>query len=168
MLFAWLFVVAPALRFGIDGKRYTISSATKNDKVRIIVSTGLIVGSLFQIAFLIYLLLKFQLSFFNIGGMFYLSATIATILVALFSEHKYFKIHSFFVKYYFLIFPISLLMISGTLLYEYINLFIFTFLSVFLYFFGVWWTIKKFGISAKVEQWAFLVLSIWTIVLTMA
>lgn len=165
MLFAWLFVVAPAVEHGIDSKNQTISSATKNDKVRHRVSTGLILGTLFQISFLFYLLSRFQLSYLSIGSILYLSSTFATILVALFPEHKHFKIHSFFAKYYFLVFPSSLLLIAWNMGKEN-NIFIFTCLSVFLYFFGVLWNLKKFGISAKVEQWAFLVLSAWTIVLT--
>lgn len=167
MIFAWLFVVVPALKFGIDGKRQTISSATKNNGVRIIVSIGLTLGSLFQFLFLRYLLFRFNLSFFNMGGMMYSSAIVATVLVAIFTEHRFVNIHSFFVKYYFCIFPISLLLVMSNTINEHQNLFAFSCLIVFLYFGGIWWTIKKFGISAKVEQWAFFVLSVWTMVLTL-
>jgi hypothetical protein len=51
--------------------------------------------------------------------------------------------------------------------YEHLNIFIFTCLTVFIYFTGVLWIIKKYGITAKVEQYAFLTLSLWTIILTL-
>ena len=166
MFSAWVFVVAPAIRYGIDGKRQTISSLTRNVKVRIIVSFGLIIGTIFQIIFLVYLHTRFPQGLSYIGSMIYLSAQVATIMVVLFPEYKHFKIHNFFVKYYFVFFPISLVIITGIFPSKNSCLFILNCLVTLSYFLGTWWSFSKFGASARVEQQAFLILSLWIVFLT--
>ena len=165
-LFAWLFVVTPAIRFGIDGKRQTITSTTKDNKVKRIISIGLVVGALLQTVFLFYIIQRFQLHLTDLGCLMYLSTNVATILVAFFTEQKHPKIHEALTEYYFVINPLSLVFIGLSAVGNYFYIFIFSFLIVLFYFFGIWRLLKKFGKAAIVEQWAFFVLSIWTIVLT--
>jgi hypothetical protein len=167
MFFAWLFVVTPAIRSGIDSKSQTITSATKKTKVRRIVSAGLIIGTVFQIVFLVYLTKRFQLHFFDTGCLMYLSTNIATLLVALFTEQRHSKLHGFFAMYYFIVNPFSLILICLPLINSYFYLFVFSVFIVLLSFSGSWWLLKKYGKTAVLEQWIFLTLSIWTIVLTL-
>lgn len=164
IVITWLFVVAPAIRAGIDNKRQTISSATINRRVAVPVTFGLIIGTFFQIIFLSYLLNRFELDFLNFGSILFLTSNLATILVALLPEHKYLKIHSFFVKYYFVTNPISLLYISYLANKPF--LFVIAIGSVILYFSGILIIIKKEGVCARVEQWAFLTLSALTVFMT--
>jgi len=164
ILITWLFVVVPAIRSGIDNKRQTISSATKKREVAIPVSFGLIIGTLFQILFLSYLLKRFELGYLNFGSILFLTTNLATIMVALLPEYKYFKAHSFFVKYYFVFNPISLLYISY--LANNVLLFAVAIVSVILYFSGIIRIIMQEGVCARVEQWAFFTLSILTIFMT--
>ena len=65
MFIAWFFVVAPSLHAGIDKKKDTISTATKDGKYGMVIGLGLILGGLFQIIFLYYLITKFSLGYFN-------------------------------------------------------------------------------------------------------
>lgn len=145
-------------------KKQTISSATKNRAVAIPVNFGLIIGTLFQILFLSYLLRRFELGYLNFGSILFLTTNFATIMVALLPEYKYFKIHSFFVKYYFVFNPISLLYISN--LANNALLFTVAIALVIIYFSGVIKIIMQEGVCAKAEQWAFFILSVLTIFMT--
>lgn len=164
ILITWLFVVAPAVRAGIDNKRQTISSATKKREVAIPVNFGLVIGTFFQILFLSYLHKRFELGYFNFGSILFLTTNLATIMVVLLPEHKYFKAHSFFVKYYFVFNPISLLYISY--LANNVLLFAVAIASVILYFSGIIKIIMEEGVCARVEQWAFLTLSVLMVFMT--
>ncbi|MFA6520651.1 MAG: DUF998 domain-containing protein [Candidatus Paceibacterota bacterium] len=166
---AWVLVIYPAIRYGINTKRETVSLATlENKKVGKIVGLGLIVGTFFQIMFLFYLTQKFSLSYLNLGCLLYLSANLATILVAIFTYRKYPVIHNFFTKYYFSIMPISLVLITFPIRNTSANiLFIFSLLMFVLYLFGqIFLFIKHKEGNSLMEAWAFVTLSVWTLVMT--
>lgn len=167
-LVAWLFVVAPAIAYGIDSKNEPITAAVvKNRKVMMIVSFGLIVGAFLQGFFLFYLIQRFGLPLFGIGSFLYLTSNIATILVAIFHFDKHPKIHQTFAEYYFVVSPLSLAFIGFTAIKNGAHLFIFSLIIVLLYFAGSGIVIKKLGSqNAWLEMWAFIMLSVWTIVFT--
>ena len=93
----------------------------------------------------------------------------ATILVAIFTEEKYPRIHFGLVLYYFITCPISLLFIGLSI--NSVNNFplIISVAAPIIYFVGqaVLWSKYRFG-NAIIELWAFLVLSLWTMVMTFA
>jgi hypothetical protein len=166
---AWILVVYPAICYGINTKKETISLATLgNKKVEKIVGLGLIVGTLFQIVFLFYLTQKFFLSYLNFGCLLYLSANLATILVAIFTYRKHQIIHTFFTRYYFFMMPISLVLIVFPIRNTSAHiLFSFSLLILVLYLLGqiFLFTKHKEG-NGLMQSWAFLTLSVWTLVMT--
>jgi hypothetical protein len=166
-LVAWLFVVRPAMRHGIDGKRQTITTATvENKNVLKTVSFGLTIGAFLQGLFLFYIIQRFDLPVFGIGSILYLTANIATILVAIFHYEKHPKLHETFADYYFIVSPLSLAFIGFTAMKNGVHLFTISVLVVILYFIGSWRILKKFGKNAMIEMWAFAMLSIWTLIFT--
>lgn len=169
MFFAWIFVVFPALHFGIDIRKETISSATfKDDGVNTIIGFGLVAGALSQIVFLSYIVQKFFINYISVGCILYLTANLATILVAFFTYKKHPLIHKLLTRYYFFIMPTSLIFIGS-----YIKntggyvLFFFSLLVLILYSIGQLFLFKKYrGSNSLMEFWAFGILSIWTLVIT--
>lgn len=166
ILIAWLFVVFPALKYGINPTKQTITSATSLSKVvKRYITFGLIVGSFFQGLFIFYIIEKFQIPLFSIGNILYLTTNIATIFVALYNFDKHPKFHTFFALYYFIMCPISLILISLSVIQSYYYIFIFSLAIVLMYTIGESLIYKKFKGCAYLEIWAFFMLSIWTIVM---
>lgn len=168
MAVAWLFVVAPAVRYGINFKNETITIATiKSKRVMDIVSRGLVIGSILQGLFLFYLLNRFSLHLTDIGSLLYLSANLATILVAIFHYDKYPHVHDLFSYYYFIVCPISLAFIGYSLFPTYFVVSIFSFLLILLFGSASLWLIATVNAkNALLELWIFFILSIWTTVMT--
>ncbi|MBU0708277.1 hypothetical protein KJ596_00825 [Patescibacteria group bacterium] len=167
MVFAWVLVVIPGLHAGIDGKSQTISFATKNKAYRTIINSGLVGGGLLQILFLSYLVGRYLLSYFNLGVLMYLSTTIITISVAFFPEPTYPKIHKKLARYYFVVNPLSLMIIGLSIKEKCSPLFFASAIIPLLYFIGLIFLIKKYKTeNALMQAWAFLLLSFWTAIAT--
>ncbi len=165
---AWFFVVAPALKFGINSKFETITvSTTKSQSVKKLIGCGLIVGAVFQSLFLFYVARKFSISLFDFGSLLYLSANLATVLVAFFTHSRCPKIHSIMVLYYFITLPVSLLFIGISAEPNSRYLLLVSVFAPTLYFAGQVLLFKKYkNYNALMEFWAFFVLSIWTLAAT--
>jgi len=162
MFIAWLFVVASALKFGINSKSDTITtSTTKSGSVRLVISCGLVVGALFQSIFLFYLIRRFSVQLFNLGSVLYLSANMATIFVAFFTQNKHPKIHKIMALYYFLVCPFSLLFIGFSIKSSNQYPLLVSMLAPIMYFIGqaFLWKKYRFG-NTLMELWAFVVLSV--------
>jgi len=110
---------------------------------------------------------RFGFGWFYPGSLLYLSTNIATILVALFPAQKFPNIHRFCADYYFLVNPISLVLIGLSIAHDNYYIYIFSIILVIIYFMGFFWQLIKFKINALMEMWAFLTLSVWTLVLTL-
>jgi hypothetical protein len=165
IFFAWIFIVTPSIFAGIDSKKQTITYATNNNKLKLIISFGLIVGGLFQLVFSIFLLQKFNLNFFNIGILIYASTAIVSILVAIFSEQSFPNIHKYLVQYYFLTNPLSIMLIGLSI--NYIPLKLVSLLVPVAYYLGLYYLHNKDKTkNARMEKWAFATMSIWTVVVT--
>jgi hypothetical protein len=166
---AWMLVIYPAIRFGINTRKETVSLATlKNEQVGKVVSFGLVVGTLFQIIFLFYFSQKFLLNYFSFGSLLYLTANSATIFVAFFTYKNYPTIHKFFVEYYFFAMPISLVFLVYHLKDTSAHiLFSFSIFILILYFVGqLLLFLKHKESNSLMEAWAFAMLSAWTLVVT--
>jgi hypothetical membrane protein len=165
MFFAWVFVVFPTLFAGIDSKKQTITFATNNKKVKIIINLGLIIGGFFQLVFSYFILHKYSLNYFNIGVLLYTSTAITSISVAIFSEQSYPKIHKYLAEYYFLVNPLSLMIIGLS-----VNHYILKTISLFIpitYYIGLFYLHSKHKTkNALMEKWAFVTMSIWTFTVT--
>ncbi len=165
MFFAWVFVVTPSISAGINSRKQTITHATNNKKLKIIINIGLIIGGFFQLLFSYYLLRKLWQNHLNIGILIYVSTAIASILVAIFSEQSYPKIHKCLAEYYFLANPFSTILISlsiSNLTFKLISIFI----PIF-YYLGLFYLHNKYKIkNALMEKWAFATMSIWTVIVT--
>jgi hypothetical protein len=164
IVFAWGFVTFPAL-ISIDSKKYTISEATKKKTSRIVIGFGLVIGAFLQFLFLLYITEKFTLSSYDIGHFLYLLTNIATVLVAIFTIQKATQIHTFLVCFYFICHPVALVLV-GLSTHDSIIKLISTLLMV-LYCVGnfiLWNRYRKQ--NAYMEQWAFLILSIWVLYIT--
>ena len=165
MFFAWFFVVSPSIFAGIDSKKQTITHATNNKRLKVIICFGLIIGGFFQLLFSYYLLQRFGLNYLNIGILLYASTAITSVLVAIYSEQRHPKIHKYLVEYYFLTNPVSLLLIglsTGNLLLQVASVIIPT-----TYFIGILHLHKKYKTkNALMEKWAFATMSVWTVLVT--
>lgn len=162
----WMLVVAPAVRTGMDGSRQSISSTTCDVAVGRTVSLGLIVGTVFQVIFLFHLSRKFGFGLWSPGAVLFLSTCVSSFLVAFVPEHRYAILHNILVKYYFVAHPVSLLLISGYPGIPWLSAF--TIADTLLYYLGTGWILMRYGICAHAENWAFLMLSAWTIAATFA
>lgn len=167
VLVAWVLVVAPAIIGGIDLAKETITGATRlSKKASRVISAGLVIGALLQATFLLHLIQKFHLPYLSIGNLLYLSSNLATILVALFHYDRYPNIHNILVAFYFIFCPLSLGFIAYTLKNINPDFFTFSLWVVFFYFLVEGYLLIKFKGSVYLEIWAFLILSIWTTVIT--
>ena len=166
---AWILVIYPAIRYGININKETISVATaNNEKIEKVVNFGLVIGTLFQIIFLFYLIQKFSLSYLSFGCLLYLSANLATLSVAIFTYRKHSVIHNFFTRYYFFMMPVSLVLIVFPIRNTSAHvLFPFSLLVLVLYLLGqiFLFTKHKEG-NGLMQSWAFITLSVWTLVMT--
>lgn len=156
-----LLVILPSLKSGLDQKHFTISQAYKNKSIGIIISLGLIIGTVFQVFFLQYL--NFKLNPHFIFNLLYLSTNLATIGVALISEKQNYRLHELLVHYYFLLHPLSLFGITFQSNFQLSSL-----LFLILYYLGLLLIIKKYGQNAILEIWCFTILALWVILLTFA
>ncbi|MCA9377237.1 hypothetical protein H6763_00290 [Candidatus Nomurabacteria bacterium] len=169
VIIAWVFVVTPAICSGIDPKRQTITNATKKSKrVSFIISFGLVFSAIFQSIFALYLIDRFDLSFSNIGILVYLSTNIATMFLAFFHIERHPKLHIFFAIYYFIVSPISYGLIGSSISGSSNHLFELSILMILLYGFGELVLLYKYRGGALAEIWPILLLSIWTMVFTIA
>jgi hypothetical protein len=167
ILIAWIFVVFPAFKSGIKLKTDTITTSTSDKYTNAIISIGLILGALFQAWFLIYLQRIFRFNAISIGSVLYLTANLATILVALFTEKRNKLIHQLLVTYYFFACPLSLLFIGLSLEGHHNYLADTSFLIPIMYFFGQFLLWRKFKKpNTLMQMWAFVILSIWTLAMT--
>lgn len=168
IIIAWFFVVTPALKFGINSKSDTITTSTnKNSVHKKIISFGLVVGAVFQTMFAVYLIRRFSIPLLSPGIIMYLSANVATICVAIFTEKKYPKTHKIMARYYFIVCPLSFLFIGLSLKSTDIYPKMISIITPIVYFVkqSVLW--KKYKTdNALMEFWAFIILSLWTIVMT--
>lgn len=169
ILIAWLIVVLPALRYGIDLRRQTITSATCLDKrVSRIITSGLIVGAISQGIFTFYIVDYFQIPMLRIGNITYLTTNIATILASIFHFNRHPKVHSIFVSYYFIFCPLSIGLIGFYVLDTHNFLTLLSMIILSLYVIGELLLLKKFKSSAYLEIYAFILLSIWTLAFTIS
>lgn len=162
----WVFVISPAVMAKINLKKDTITSATYNKKYSSLINLGLLLGGVSQIIFSIYLAQKFKISVFNPGVIFYISTAVATILVSIFSENKFMRLHILLVKYFFVIHPLSIFLL-GVLGES--NTFVNAICLIvpLLYFGGIIMGLKLNNkLNAISEIWAFAVLSVWSLMIT--
>lgn len=168
MLIAWLFVVSPAMKIGINSKSDTITTATlKSDGVKRQISYGLVIGAIFQAIFSLYLMNQFYIPLSNLGIILYLSANLATICVAIFAQNRHPRIHDSLVLYYFIVCPLSLLFIGISIESASNYHLVISIISPIIYFIGqsFLWLKYRTG-NAFMEFWAFFVLSTWTVLMT--
>lgn len=167
MFVAWIFIVIPTLAGRLDHKLETISRITHRKIYLYTVNTGLITGAILQLVFLLFLINKFNLSRLSPFAVAYFSTVVATILVVVFPHHKQKVKHTIAVRYYFVVIPISLMLFSLSLTNTHKFLSLVSNLISTSYAGGVLYIIKKYGIkNSLIEMWAFLQLSIWTIMVT--
>jgi len=163
IIVAWLFVAGPT--FTINGKKNTISEATKKYSSKIIISIGLVFGSFLQFLFLLYLNAKFGLNSYSVGSLLYILTNIATVLVAVFTIQKNPRMHTFLVRFYFIVHPISLFILGVSIriiLVQTISSLLIVSYAIGAMF--VWQRYKKQ--NAYMEEWAFLILSLWVLFMT--
>ena len=167
MIVAWIFVVLPAIFTGIDVKSKTISRTTKNKRNLFVINFGLRIGALFQFLFLIYLIGKFNLSYLSLTVVLYFSTIVATLVVSFTPIYKNTKLHQRSAYYYFSTIPIFLILFGLSIKDTYNPLSKISILIAALYLIGMLLiNIKIKKENALSEIWAFLMLSIWTIIIT--
>ena len=166
MFSAWFFIVSPSIFAGIDSKKQTITFVTNNKKLKIFINFGLITGGIFQLLFSYYLLQKFMLNYLNIGILLYTSTAATSVLVAIFSEQSYPKIHKLLAVYYFLANPLSMMLIG--LSTNNLTLITISLCIPIAYYLGLLYLHNKHKTkNALMEKWAFVSMSIWTVVITL-
>lgn len=168
MVIGWFFVFTPALKFGINNKIDTISSSTtKSEPVRIVISCGIAIGSMFQLMFLFYLLRRFSIQLYNLGSILFLTSFIATFSVAFFTLSKYPKIHYVMALYCFLVGPFSLLFIGVSAKSSSQYPLLVSVVAPIAYFLGQAFLWKKYRLTnALMELWGLVILTIWTVIMS--
>lgn len=168
VIITWILVVLPVVRKNNDIYGQSISSASSSNNTVRIVSIGLILRALFQAMFLVYLSQIEEVQVSSLSILVYFTTILATITTALFPLTRNPKIHNLAVKYFFVVYPITMVLI-GLEMQNFNQLL--TYLSILLtvcYFVGMIVIFKKFGLSnALAEIWAFFVISIWIVCLTL-
>lgn len=168
VIITWILVVLPVVRKNNDIYGQSISSASSSNNVVRKVSIGLIIGALLQTIFIVYFSQVDEVEVSPLSIVVYFSTILATITTALFPLTRNPKIHNLAVKYFFVVYPIAMILIgldisSTNLLFTYFSIFI-----SLAYFLGMFVIHKKFGLSnALAEIWAFFVISIWVVNLTL-
>lgn len=149
-------------------RKDTVSTATAKDKrVKRIVGVGLLVGAPFQALFMFYLMRRFSIQFISLGSFLYLTANLATMLVAYFTLDKFPAAHRRLVQYYFVAMPLSMIFIGIYVRTAGLLPLLVSLAAPLLYLGGslsLFRTHKK-G-NALVEMWCFAVLAVWTFVMT--
>lgn len=168
MFIAWLFVVTPAIKFGVNHKSDTITTAiTNNDSASKVINRGLIIGAMFKMIFLLYLIKRFSIPPYGLAPILYLTTYMATICLAFFTQVKYPIIHYLIALYIFIVGSFSLLFIGvSAKSFNQFPLYISVGATI-VYFLGqiIIWKKYKFGI-ALMEIWGFVILTVWTVTMT--
>jgi hypothetical protein len=160
----WILVVYPAFRICKNPKKYTISKLAKDKRVGPYVQLGLILGSVFQFFFWIYLLNRFNIELLSFISLGYISAIFASFLLAFIPEHHHLRVHRGLTVYYFSVMPI--IFVGLFLLTNNLVLFYLSCIGTIAYFIGTLWIMKKYWLCMIIEEWAFVLLSLAIVILT--
>lgn len=169
-LVAWGLLVVPAVRSGMKVRSETITTAAdSNHVVRFFVDFGLILGSILQALFLLFVIKTYHIGIFSVGSLGYLSTNLTTVLLTFFPHSKHTTVHNILTRYYFIANPIFLLLIGADLNTNNTLPLTVSIATAVLYFLGQTALYIKYQKgNFLMECWGFLMLSIWTTVMTFA
>ncbi|KKS95065.1 MAG: hypothetical protein UV71_C0013G0015 [Microgenomates group bacterium GW2011_GWC1_43_13] len=168
ILLVWPLVVFLSLLKGLKYRSKTISQITGIKRNLYIINSGLILGSIFQVLFLYFLSKKFPVENMSIFIFIYLTTILAAILTAIFPYYKYLGIHTFVVKYFFIVNPLSLIIFGYLIRNTNIYLSLISIIIPLIYYLGIFGILKAYkGINAIIQIWEFSLLSLWIILISL-
>lgn len=156
-------VVGPTFFIRLNYSKEPMSKITKRKDLGLIFRSGMVLTSIFLIIFMVYNVGVFQFENLPLGSLFFILGAISLGVAGIVSMEMSLKTHIFFVKGYFTLTVLGLLLFGISLLDKSFNLGLISVLISTAYIVGVVYLYFKDRYKAYSEYWCIILATLWVL-----